>query len=116
MCATPVANAGPDINIKDNGSGEEWAALWGNNSYDPDGLIKSWEWREDSKVLSRKNFCKGYFSLGTHVVTLKVTNNSGETDTDSVTIRVNLLFPCFSRLRPVKLTPFCVINNVGFPG
>jgi C1A family cysteine protease len=80
----PIANAGENITVK---LGES-VTLDGSKSSD-DGKIVSYEWRLGDIVLSdSKKFTKDDFSEGTHRVTLKVTDEKGLTDTDTVIITI----------------------------
>lgn len=82
----PVANAGADQVI----TFEQSATLDGSKSYDPDGTITKYEWKEGSLILSTSSsFTKADFSVGSHELTLIVTDNDGATATDTVIINVN---------------------------
>ena len=92
----PVANAGPDQTVDDvNGDGSEMVTLDGSSSYDIelDGYIVSYKWFND---IGASPICFGKlsdcdFPVGTHIVTLVVTDNDGATATDTVDITVNQL-------------------------
>ncbi|MEM7821562.1 MAG: PKD domain-containing protein [Candidatus Aenigmatarchaeota archaeon] len=83
----PVANAGPDQIVRE---GEE-VTLSAAASYDPDGYITSYEWRDDKTILSNSMIFTKIFSVGTHVILLTVTDNKGEKANDTVIVRVNPL-------------------------
>jgi len=52
----------------------------------------AYEWKEGSTVLSTDiGFEKSDFSVGTHIVTLTVTDDNTETDSDDIVITVNEL-------------------------
>ena len=86
---TPVADAGADQMVIDYGlDGAEAVTLDGSASSDADGNITSYEWREGATVIAAEANPTVWFSVGTHVVTLLVTDDRGATDTDSVTITV----------------------------
>jgi len=86
----PVANAGPDQVVTDvDGNGSETVALDGAGSYDPDGTIVSYVWKEGETQIATGVNPTVTFALGTHIVTLVVTDNRGATGTDTVTITVN---------------------------
>lgn len=81
--SAPMANAGPDktaspgTNITFNASA----------STDSDGSITNWKWEEGSTPLSTaESFSKNNFSIGTHTITLTVTDNEGATDKDTVIV------------------------------
>ena len=85
----PVANASQDQNLTDaDGSGAENATLNGSLSYDPDGNIAAYEWKEDSTLLSNLVAFTYNFSVGNHNLILTVTDNDGLTGTDNVTVNV----------------------------
>ena len=82
----PVANAGVD-QIVTQGSN---VTLDASSSSDSDGTISSYSWAEGSTVLSTNlSFNKSDFSVGTHTITLTVTDDDGATSSDDVTITVN---------------------------
>ena len=86
----PVANAGEDQTVTDSdGDGSEAVTLDGWASYDPDGTIVAYQWMEGGNVLSTDVSFTYSFAVGSHAVTLTVTDNEGATDTDTVTITVN---------------------------
>lgn len=61
----------------------------GSASYDPDGTIVAYEWKEGSTVLSRdESFIKSDFNVGIHDITLTVTDNDGDTGTDAAKVIV----------------------------
>ncbi len=87
----PVANAGPDQTVTDaDENGTEVVTLDGSGSSDPDGYIASYAWDfdedgiEDSSEISPIH----EFSLGTHTVTLIVTDDGDLTSADVVTVTV----------------------------
>jgi len=86
----PVANAGPDQNVTDSDrNGSEQVTLDGSGSSDPDGSIVSFVWREGAAQIATGVNPTVTLSVGTHNITLTVTDNGGLTDTDSVTITVS---------------------------
>ena len=85
----PVAIAGDDVLVNDNGSGRECVQLYGNYSYDPDGRLAEYRWTEDGKEIAQSaRYLDQFFPLGTHVLTLTVTDNEGASASDTVTITV----------------------------
>ena len=90
----PVANAGEDQTVNDSdGTEEEAVTLYGNESYDPDGTVDSYEWTEAGAVLSTELSFSQDYSVGTHTIILTVTDNDGATATDEVIITVNPNLP-----------------------
>jgi thermitase len=88
----PVANAGADQTLTDNdGNGAEFVTLDGSASLDPDGSIVSYAWREGGNVIGFGATYAVWLSVGTHTLTLDVTDNSGDVGTDSVVVTVNAL-------------------------
>jgi len=86
----PVANAGPDQTVIDNDrNGSEEVTLDGSGSSDPDGNIVSFVWTEGATQIATGVNPKVTLSVGTHNITLTVTDNGGLTDTDTVTITVS---------------------------
>ncbi|MDQ4123471.1 MAG: PKD domain-containing protein [Acidobacteriota bacterium] len=64
--------------------------FYSTGSYDPDGSIASYAWNfGDGTVSSSQNPTKVYNSAGTFTASLTVTDNSGLTGTNSVTINVS---------------------------
>ncbi len=82
----PVANAGADQTVTQGTS----VTLDASASSDSDGTISSYSWAEGSTVLStNSSFSKSDFSVGTHNITLTVTDDDGATSTDDVIVTVN---------------------------
>ncbi len=83
----PVADAGDDQNVTEGSS----VTLDGSASYDIDGTIVSYKWMEGSTVLSTDvSFNKTDYPVGTHTITLTVSDDDGATGTDSVSVTVNV--------------------------
>lgn len=81
----PVAIAGDDVTVYE-GSEVTLSAL---SSYDPDGTIVSYQWIDENGVtISNSPILKYSFPVGTHVITLKVTDNDGLSSTDTVKVTV----------------------------
>ena len=81
----PVADAGDDRVILP----DTYIKLDASGSSDPDGSIASYKWTEDGVELStRKSFNK-IFDAGRHEITLRVTDNDGDTGEDTLEIIVN---------------------------
>ncbi len=60
-----------------------------SHSSDSDGSITAYLWQEGNTTLSSdSNFTKADFAVGTHTVTLTVTDDDNATDTTSVTVTI----------------------------
>jgi len=85
----PVADAGSNQIVTDTDeNGSESVALNGSASYDPDGSITSYVWKEGTTQLATGVSPNVIFNVGSHTVTLTVTDNESATDTDTVVITV----------------------------
>jgi thermitase len=86
----PVAHAGIDQTVTDsNADGSELVTFDGSASSDADGSIISYEWREGGTVIALVANAEVWLPVGTHTLTLQVTDDDGATATDSVTVTVN---------------------------
>jgi len=82
----PVANAGADQTVTEG----DTVYFDGSGSSDSDGNITTYEWKNGSTVVSREvSFSSNDLSVGTHTITLTVTDDKGATDSDDVVITVN---------------------------
>lgn len=85
----PTANAGADATVNDSdGSGAESVSLDGSGSDDPDGGITSYVWSEGGTEIATGATPTVTLALGTHTLTLAVTDNGGATDADTVVVTV----------------------------
>lgn len=85
----PVANAGGDLNFKVKGKrGSVRVTLDAADSYDPDGDELSFLWEENGNELSTSESFSFPYALGTHVITLTVTDEQGAQDSDTVTVTI----------------------------
>ena len=83
---TVIANAGADQTITQDDN----VTLNASASMDSDGTIVSYQWKDANTVLSNDvSFTISDLSVGTHIITLTVTDNDGEESTDTVIITVN---------------------------
>ncbi len=86
---SPVANAGVDQTVTDSdGNGTETVTLDGSGSNDPDGTIVSYIWSEGGSQIATGLSPDVSFTVGSHTVTLEVTDDDGATATDTVTVVV----------------------------
>ncbi len=80
----PIANAGIDKSVVKSGS----VAITGSAS-DSDGSVVSYKWKEGSTVLAdTASFEYMSASIGTHTLTLTVTDDDGATHSDTVIVTV----------------------------
>jgi hypothetical protein len=95
--SAPVANAGPDQTIEDlDGDGFAEILLDGTRSFDPEGAPVSVVWTVpdgtdddlEADELSTELNPRVMLPLGTTIVTLTVTDDAGNVDTDEVTITI----------------------------
>ncbi len=84
----PVADAGVDQVVADDGSGAVDVTLDGSGSSDADGTITNYAWTEDGTLIVAGEMPRTAFTVGVHTVTLTVTDDDGATDTDEVMITV----------------------------
>jgi len=84
--AAPVAVAGDDRTVDEGAS----VILDAKGSYDSDGNIVKYEWKEGSAVLATTSaFEYGPVAVGNHLLTLTVTDNDGATAQDTVVVTGN---------------------------
>jgi hypothetical protein len=85
----PVADAGADQTVSDaDGNGVEAVTLDGAGSYDPDGSMDTYEWKEGETSLGTGASITGDFTVGMHTVTLAVTDDGGASSSDDVIVTV----------------------------
>ena len=88
----PVADAGSDsFGIDADLDGEKLIVLDASGSTDDDGTIVSYAWFVDDTLIGTEVEINQVFSLGQHLVTLKVTDDDGVNGTDEITVIVNQL-------------------------
>ena len=84
----PTANAGTDLAVPEtDGEAGELVTLTGSAT-DPDGTITSYEWLLGQTSLGFGATLRTRLADGVNVVTLRVTDNAGNTATDTVQITV----------------------------
>lgn len=104
----PTANAGVDQTIT---QGDE-VTLNASGSKDSDGKIITYDWSESGTSLSSESkFSKSDFSVGTHNITLTITDNGGASAKDSVTITVNSPANKVPTITEVTASPSTVAKN-----
>ena len=86
---SPIANAGADKTINDSdGNGTQAVVLDGLGSSDSDGTISSFVWKEGSTQIATGNNPTVTLAVGSHTITLTVTDNNGATSSDTVVVTV----------------------------
>ena len=93
VVAPPVANAGPDQTVECTGDSQAQVRLDGSASTDPNGDITTYAWFEHFGAADQVSLGKGQIltvslGLGTHTITLEVTDATGKSSTDDVVIQV----------------------------
>lgn len=90
----PIARAGADQTVTDaDGNGVQAVTLNGSASTDADGSIASYVWREGALVLGTGAVLTTNLGLGTHQITLTVTDNGNVSASDAVVVTVNAGLP-----------------------
>jgi glucose/arabinose dehydrogenase len=84
----PVAAAGPDIVTPIAHENHAHVTLDGRGSTDADGFIVSYVWTENGAVLSSNVVDSVQLTLGTHLLTLTVTDNDNLIGTDELRVTV----------------------------
>ena len=90
----PAANSGPDQTLEGTSPAGASVTLDGSGSSDPDSTpgtnndIEFFDWYEGGTLLGSGEAIDRTLSLGRHIVTLVVTDISGETDSDEVIVVV----------------------------
>ena len=85
----PDADAGPDRTVADSDrDGTELVTLDGSGSSDSDGTITSYAWREGVTPIGTGETSAVWLSVGVHTLTLEVTDDDGDSATDTVVIAV----------------------------
>jgi parallel beta-helix repeat protein len=85
----PSADAGDDQNLIDNDdSGAEAVTLDGTGSADADGPIISYVWTEGGAVIATGSTAAVSRAVGSHLITLTVTDENGATASDVVQVNV----------------------------
>ncbi|MEW8505125.1 MAG: autotransporter domain-containing protein [Candidatus Thiodiazotropha sp.] len=85
----PTADAGSDQSLTDtDGDGTASISLDATNSIDADGTIVSYQWYEGSNQIATGPTPSVELGIGIHTITLRVTDDSGLSHEDQVTITV----------------------------
>jgi hypothetical protein len=84
-----VANAGTDQSVLDNdGDGTVLVTVDGSASFDRNGTIVGYTWREGNSLLSGSAIATIPLTVGAHTLTLEVTDNDGETGSDTIEVTI----------------------------
>ncbi|MBK1880641.1 M12 family metallo-peptidase [Pelagicoccus mobilis] len=106
---TPLAHAGPDQQVDDlDNDGEAQVLLDGSRSHSVDDIV-SWEWTWDGGSAAGENALVE-LPVGNHEVLLTVTNQSGRSTIDAVSITVER-FSAISRIFARKGRLFILREN-----
>ncbi|MCP4411978.1 MAG: hypothetical protein GY808_05335, partial [Gammaproteobacteria bacterium] len=85
----PIANAGSSIiKIDNDNNGTEKILLDATGSIDFDGTISSYSWVSEETEISTEPTVSFDFEIGTHRITLIVTDNDGYSDEDQIDIMI----------------------------
>lgn len=84
----PVADAGSDIILIDDGDGLEWVALDGSRSYDPDGTLVDYQWYESDTLIAEGATPELNLEVGVHTITLVVYDDQGAGDSSAVQVTI----------------------------
>jgi beta-glucanase (GH16 family) len=85
----PIANAGIDqVILDDDNDGEASVTLNGSLSIDRFGSIDEYQWMLNDTILATGEIAEITLQLGEYPITLLVTDNEGNTDSDQVIISV----------------------------
>ncbi|AZQ63963.1 T9SS type A sorting domain-containing protein [Flammeovirga pectinis] len=85
----PVANAGIDLIVEDEDKdGLADITLSGASSFDSDGSIVNYSWKENDVEIGNGSSPVLALSLGDHLITLEVTDDQGATSQDDVMVSV----------------------------
>ena len=105
----PVANAGPDQTVECTGNSQAEVHLTGSASTDPNDDIVLYEWFTNFGTAQQALLGTGKdltvsLALGTHTITLQVTDATGKTATDEVVVTVVDTVPPVVTLQPRPTT------------
>ena len=87
--AAPIASAGADQVVSVAGQAPSaTVTLDGSASFDPDGTIVSYQWLENGAAIATGPTASLSLGLGTHTITLRVTDDDQATGEDQVVVEV----------------------------
>jgi flagellar hook assembly protein FlgD len=108
--AAPIADAGPDQVVENVAPEGTSVRLDGSGSWDPDDDIVSYEWFKEETLIATGVLADVILPVGVYTITLKVTDATGLSSTDTVVIEVKLAGVKFS-LDIYSLTIFRAYNQ-----
>ena len=89
--APPVADAGPDqAVVAAAGAQAATVTLDGSGSHDPDGTLVSYQWLEGGAEIATGQTATVNLGIGSHTITLRVTDDDQASSEDQVTVEVSL--------------------------
>ncbi|HLY77284.1 MAG TPA: galactose oxidase-like domain-containing protein, partial [Thermoplasmata archaeon] len=85
----PVARVVPNFTAEATGPGGAVVTLDGRGSTDPDNNISTYQWFEGMNLIATGALTSATLSLGTHTITLQVTDAGALTSTANLTVTVS---------------------------
>jgi hypothetical protein len=99
----PVADAGPDRTVIENKS----ITIDGGASFDPENTVLTFVWSLDGvEVATGPQYTAGPFGVGTHTVTLTVTDREGASASDDMILTVDPNLPPVANAGPDQTVNF----------
>ncbi len=96
----PTADAGPDQTVQ-TATGSATVTLNGTGSSDPDGDALTYVWTEDGAQIVTGDSPSVDLAMGTHTITLTVSDPYGATATDTVEVKIVLVYSWSGVLQPI---------------
>ncbi len=85
----PIADAGNNVTVTDlDNDGNETISLDGSASHDVDAILVNYSWQENGTEIATGTNPDISLSVGTHTISLVVTDNEGGTNADTVQVEV----------------------------
>lgn len=84
----PIARAGGDIQLVDDGDGSVSVTLDGSASRDLDGTVATYQWQTGGQVVGNSATLELDLDIGLHQIQLTVTDDTGGVATDSIVVTV----------------------------
>jgi hypothetical protein len=86
---SPIADAGSDQTVAVKGKATTaTVTLDASGSYDPDGTLVSYQWLEDGTPIATGQTVSVNLPMGSHTITLRVTDDDQASSEDQVTVEV----------------------------